>query len=98
MDKIIECVPNFSEIDKSEFVPHGVAQIPWGHNRLIISKIKNIEEAEFYCLLTTQNAYDRDTLEIQIENRVYQKLGKSTNMLYYSTRLTRRIVLDLRGE
>ena len=23
--------------------------IPWGHNRLIISKVKNIEEAEFYC-------------------------------------------------
>jgi predicted nuclease of restriction endonuclease-like (RecB) superfamily len=64
---------------KYEFVPHGVAQIPWGHNRLIISKIKNIEEAEFYCQLTTQNAYDRDTLEIQIENRVYQKLGKSTH-------------------
>ncbi|MBX2923811.1 MAG: hypothetical protein KF746_16525 [Chitinophagaceae bacterium] len=25
----------------SEFVPQAVAQIPWGHNRLIISKIKN---------------------------------------------------------
>lgn len=33
-----------------EFVPHTVAQIPWGHNRLIISKIKDIEEAEFYLL------------------------------------------------
>ena len=25
---------------KYEFVPRTVAQIPWGHNRLIVSKIK----------------------------------------------------------
>jgi len=31
----------------SEFVPQPVAQIPWGHNRLIISKIKDREEALF---------------------------------------------------
>ena len=30
---------------KYEFVPQAVAQIPWGHNRLIISKIKEIEIA-----------------------------------------------------
>ncbi|MEA1972817.1 MAG: DUF1016 N-terminal domain-containing protein [Candidatus Cloacimonadota bacterium] len=29
-------------------VPQAVAQIPWGHNRLIISKIKNINECLFY--------------------------------------------------
>jgi hypothetical protein len=28
---------------KYEFVPRTVAQIPWGHNRLIMSKIKNLE-------------------------------------------------------
>src|SRR5690554_6149293 len=35
--------------EKYQFVPQSVAQIPWGHNRLIISKIKDIDEAEFYC-------------------------------------------------
>lgn len=38
--------------DISEFVPQSVAQIPWGHNRLIISKIKNKDEAIFYCIAT----------------------------------------------
>jgi len=37
---------------KYQFVPHGVAQIPWGHNRLIVSKVKNIDEAEFYVAQT----------------------------------------------
>jgi predicted nuclease of restriction endonuclease-like (RecB) superfamily len=65
--------------EKYQFVPHHVAQIPWGHNRLIITKIKNIEEAEFYCRAVIQNAWDRDTLEIQIENKYYLTAGNSTH-------------------
>ena len=30
-----------------EFVPQSVAQIPWGHNRILISKLGNINEAIF---------------------------------------------------
>jgi predicted nuclease of restriction endonuclease-like (RecB) superfamily len=56
-----------------------VAQIPWGHNRLIITKTKDIEEAEFYCRATAQNGWDRDTLEIQIENKYYLKASNSTH-------------------
>ena len=34
----------------SEFVPPAVAQIPWGHNRLIISKIKDLkEDVDIFC-------------------------------------------------
>jgi predicted nuclease of restriction endonuclease-like (RecB) superfamily len=64
---------------KYPFVPHHVAQIPWGHNRMIITKIKDVEEAEFYCLATAKNGWDRDTLEIQIENRYYLKAGNTTH-------------------
>jgi predicted nuclease of restriction endonuclease-like (RecB) superfamily len=60
-------------------VPHGVAQIPWGHNLIIINKIKDIDEAEFYCRATAHNAWDRDTLEIQIKDRYYSKIGNSSN-------------------
>ncbi len=42
---------------KFEFVPQAVAQIPWGHNRLIVSKIKDIEEALFYIAETTKNGW-----------------------------------------
>jgi predicted nuclease of restriction endonuclease-like (RecB) superfamily len=64
---------------KYQFLPHHVAQIPWGHNRLIISKIKDIEEAEFYTVETAKNARDRDTLEVQIKNNYHLKLGNSAN-------------------
>ncbi|MCG8409988.1 MAG: PDDEXK nuclease domain-containing protein [Bacteroidales bacterium] len=61
---------------KYPFVPQSVAQIPWGHNRLIISKIKEVEEAEFYCAQTIGNNWDRDTLELQISNNLYHKKGE----------------------
>lgn len=64
--------------EKYPFVPQSVAQIPWGHNRLIISKIKDIEEAEFYCNEIIKNGWDRDTLEIQIENRLFSNKGNAT--------------------
>lgn len=60
-----------------EFVPQPVAQIPWGHNRLIISKIKNVDEAIFYCSATLANNWNRDNLEIAIKNNYYSTKGKS---------------------
>lgn len=62
---------------KYQFVPQPVAQIPWSHNRLIITKVKNLEEAEFYCLKTIENGWDRDTLEIQITKNLFGKSGKA---------------------
>jgi len=64
---------------KYQFVPRHVAQIPWSHNRIILNKIKDIEEAEFYCHATAQNAWDRDTLEVQIENKYYLTAGNTTH-------------------
>ncbi len=67
---------------KYSIVPQGVAQIPWGHNRLIISKVKDVVKAEFYCVETIKNGWDRDTLEIQIESNLFERKGVSTNNFF----------------
>lgn len=64
---------------KYQVVPQCVAQLPWGHTRLIISKIKDITEAEFYCNETIKNGWDRETLELQIKNNFFLRIGKSIN-------------------
>lgn len=64
---------------KYQFVPRGVAQIPWGHNRLIISKISSIDEAEYYCRKTIENNWDRDTLELQIKADLFRTEGCIAN-------------------
>lgn len=63
--------------DEFQFVPQAVAQLPWGHNRLIVSKVKSLSDAIFYCEETIKNSWSRDTLEVQIESGVHNRLGKS---------------------
>jgi predicted nuclease of restriction endonuclease-like (RecB) superfamily len=53
-----------------------VAQIPWGHNLVIVSKIKNTDEAMFYVQKTIQNNWSRSVLTHQIESGLYHRDGK----------------------
>ncbi len=54
-----------------------VSQIPWGHIKVIITKIKNLEEAFFYIEKTKENNWSRDTLSLQIKSNLFQRKGKS---------------------
>lgn len=66
--------------EQFEFVPQPVAQLPWGHNRLIITKIKNVETALFYSKETIRNGWGRDLLEVQIADNLITRVGgKSDN-------------------
>ena len=65
-----------SEID-IEKIQQLVGQIPWGHNVVIISKSKNIEEAIFYSNKTIENNWSRSVLLHQIELNLYEGHGKA---------------------
>jgi predicted nuclease of restriction endonuclease-like (RecB) superfamily len=54
-----------------------VAQIPWGHNLTIISKVKNVDEALFYVQKTIQNNWSRSVLTHQIESQLYLRSGQA---------------------
>jgi predicted nuclease of restriction endonuclease-like (RecB) superfamily len=54
-----------------------VAQIPWGHNLLIMTKLKNEQEAMFYVQKTLENNWSRSVLSHQIENSLHLRQGKS---------------------
>ncbi|HUH74556.1 MAG TPA: DUF1016 N-terminal domain-containing protein [Chitinophagales bacterium] len=41
---------------KDEFSNHPVFRIPWGHIKIIITKIKNLPEAQFYINQTIENS------------------------------------------
>ena len=53
--------------------------IPWGHNIIIFTKNKNINEALFYINQTIENNWSRSILEMQIESDLYNRKGKSVN-------------------
>ena len=54
-------------------------QIPWGHNLLIISKVKSLEEADFYLKETITHNWSRSVLSIHIESDDFKRKGKLAN-------------------
>jgi len=53
----------------------GVDQLPWGHNILIFTKSKSLEEAQFYVHETHINSWSRDVLALQLKSNLYQRRG-----------------------
>ena len=62
-----------------QIVPQLVAQIPWGHNVLILEKIKPQDERLWYIQKTLENGWSRTVLHHQIESGLYQRVGCGSN-------------------
>lgn len=57
----------------------GIFQIPWGHNREIITSCKSVKEALFYVYNAVKYNWSRSVLVHQIESGLYAREGKSPN-------------------
>jgi predicted nuclease of restriction endonuclease-like (RecB) superfamily len=62
---------------QSKIVPQAVGQLPWGHIRVILAKIKDLTIADFYLKGTVAYGWSRDILVMQIEQRLHEREGKS---------------------
>lgn len=54
-----------------------IEMIPWGHNILIVQKIKVPKEALFYIQQTIENNWSRSVLQIQIESKLIERQGRA---------------------
>ncbi len=54
-----------------------IFKIPWGHNREIVTKIKDRQEALYYVQQTIHNGWSRAVLIHQIESNLYKRDGKA---------------------
>ncbi len=66
-----------NEIVKVAQVVPELFLIPWGHNRVIISKCKSIDEAVYYVQNTIKNGISRNVLVHQIETNLYARDAKA---------------------
>lgn len=57
--------------------PQLVAQIPWGHNILIIQKLNDPADGLFYVQKTIENNWSRSVLTHQIESGLHLREGKA---------------------
>ena len=56
-----------------EFVQQVVAQIPWGHNIVLLDKVADMDERKWYIKKSAENGWSRNVLVHQIESGLYQR-------------------------
>jgi predicted nuclease of restriction endonuclease-like (RecB) superfamily len=66
-----------STVDCQEMARRLVSQIPWGHNIILIEKLKGIAERLWYLRGTIENGWSRNVLALQIESRLHERQGKA---------------------
>lgn len=73
MRKFAECWPDL------EIVQRVVAQIPWRTNRMLLDKLDDQESRIWYAYKTLENGWSSTILELQIQNGLMERSGKSIN-------------------
>ena len=66
---------NWPDFKDAPIVQQAVGQIPWGHNLVLITKLKVREERLSYAGLCQQNGWSRNVLVHQIETRLLDRQG-----------------------
>lgn len=68
-----------SAILKAEFMKQPVSQIPWGHNILLIQKVKEKKTRLWYVEQTLVNGWSRDVLALMIKSNLHLRQGEAIN-------------------
>jgi len=68
-------------------LPQLVAEIPWGHNILLLEKIKDKEQRFWYAKSTIEHGWSRAVLWHQIESGLYERQAISKKLTNFSKTL-----------
>jgi predicted nuclease of restriction endonuclease-like (RecB) superfamily len=63
----------YEEYQDVIIVQQAVAQLPWGHNVILLEKTTSYEERLWYAQQTIENGWSRGVLVMQIETNLYQR-------------------------
>ena len=69
----------YNEYRGYENWPQLVANLPWGHNMLLIEKIKDMNIRKIYMEATVKNGWSRNVLAFQIDTEYHKRIGNAVN-------------------
>lgn len=69
----------YEEYKNDENLQQLVANLPWGHNLLLIEKFKDKETRKIYAEATLENGWSRNVLSLQIDGKYHLRVGNSAN-------------------
>ncbi len=61
----------------AEFVQQAVAQLPWGHNLVLLDKLPNQETRRWYAAKVIEHNWSRNILVMQIETQLLERQGNA---------------------
>ncbi|MBF0625279.1 MAG: DUF1016 family protein [Magnetococcales bacterium] len=63
----------------SEIVQQAVGQLPWGHNLVLLAKLKAPEQRLAYARRALEHGWSRNVLSIHIERRLLEREGRAVS-------------------
>ncbi len=60
-----------------QIVQQAVGQLPWGHNLVLLTRLKQPEQRLAYARATIEHGWSRNVLNIHIETRLLERTGKA---------------------
>jgi predicted nuclease of restriction endonuclease-like (RecB) superfamily len=70
---------------EAAIVQQPVGQLPWGHNLVLLTKLKDQQERLAYARRALEHGWSRNTLSVHIETRLLEREGKAVTN--FETRL-----------
>ena len=84
----LKYMAKFAQIyPEREFVQQVVAQIPWGHNLVLLDKVSDPEEHRWYLAACQKNGWSRAVLVHQIESGLYRRQVLADKVSNFERRL-----------
>jgi predicted nuclease of restriction endonuclease-like (RecB) superfamily len=62
---------------QQQFVKEFIVRIPWGHNILLMEKVKDLQLRFWYMEQTIQQGWSRDVLSLMIKNDAHKRHGEA---------------------
>ncbi len=59
--------------------PEPFALLPWGHNVLLLDRVKDLTDRLWYARQTMVNGWSRPVLEVQIETKAHKRAGRAVS-------------------
>lgn len=69
--------PAVAKLGSAAILQPLVAKLPWGHNVLLMEKIKDISARGWYMHAVLQQGWSRDVLSMMIDSRAHERQGKA---------------------
>jgi predicted nuclease of restriction endonuclease-like (RecB) superfamily len=78
-EKVPQAVAQLAGMVEPAILQQHVAKIPWGHNILLVEKVKDLPTRRWYMERTIEQGWSRDTLNSMIKGKAHERQGQAVS-------------------